>query len=289
MYISVDEHEFFGENETSFLRNPRVWKSGRDIPDDVKYRMLVARAPEPRYRDYATPMLLGKSWLFELTEKFQPRTGKILKEHGDLWLRCIQTDGGQLFYMGLSVKNKVVILRRDDAEYNFSDEKMASFIPGIERYLCLPEPIRLAYYNRFIGLKIPDSPSPGITGRLLPNNFAEWPSWDSYLAEFKGYKKLYLPWLAERIADVAPKRKSAPWTRFMSFLDSRPDNRGKEGDQLFVKTHIHDGLIYHIKDADIENMRILEDPVEAIDRYCEHVLLENAGRFDFLPFTVPMS
>jgi len=72
------------------------------------------------------------------------------------------------------------------------------------------------------------------------------------------------------------------------FLDSRPTLRGKEGDVLFVKNHIQDGVIYHIKDADIENMRILSEPAEAIDRYCEHVLLEKPGRFDFLPYTSEM-
>jgi hypothetical protein len=99
---------------------------------------------------------------------------------------------------------------------------------------------------------------------------------------------LYLPWLAERIEGVEPKRKSASWTNFMLFLDSRPEGKGKEGDQLFVKTHIHDGVIYHVKDADIENMRILSNPAEAIDLYCEHVLLEKEGRFDFLPYTTQM-
>jgi hypothetical protein len=76
----------------------------------------------------------------------------------------------------------------------------------------------------------------------------------------------------------------------MMFMAAGPNPAGKEGDVFFVKNAngIQDGVIYHIKDADIENMRILSEPTEAIDLYCEHILLEKEGRFDFLPYTGPM-
>jgi len=35
-------------------------------------------------------------------------------------------------------------------------------------------------------------------------------------------------------------------------------------------------------------MRILSEPAEAVDRYCEHVLLRKPGRFDFQEFTSKM-
>lgn len=267
LYATINETDFFGLGKKSYLVNPRVWRNVQEIPADVKYLIENYMAVEFGKCDYLTPISKGKHWLLELTLKFQPRTGRILLDSDGLWLRSNESSCGPQLHMGISIDNKVIIFQRDGIGYNFSDEKMAKFIPALDRYLCLPEPIRLAYYNRFNGLKIPDSPAPGIFGRLLPNSNGEWRSWDRYLEEFKGYKKLYLPWLVDRIESVAPKRKSATWTNFMLFLDSRPDNKGIEGDQLFVKTHIHDGLIYHIKDADIKNMRILADPTEAIDRY----------------------
>ena len=46
-------------------------------------------------------------------------------------------------------------------------------------------------------------------------------------------------------------------------------------------------MVYYIRDADVANMMILADPAEAIDRYCEHVLLRNEERFDFRPWAIP--
>ena len=64
---------------------------------------------------------------------------------------------------------------------------------------------------------------------------------------------------------------------------------GRQGRRcVFVKNIMHDGVIYHIRNADIDNMRILSEPAEAIDRYCEHMLLKREGHFDFLPYTSPM-
>ena len=259
-----------------------VWRSAEDVPVFFKKAIFDER----REYDFYTPLEKGKEWLFELTLKFQPRTAKILVA-GELFIRFSPEYG--VANLCLDLNDKIIVVGRHHANRNPSDENFSRFRLGRERYESLPLMIRESYYCRFDGLDIPDSAAVGVHSRLLPFPIGRpWQSWDGYLEEFKGYKKTYIPWLEERILNVRPDRKGAPYNKFMMFLDSRPTLRGKEGDVLFVKNHIQDGVIYHIKDADIENMRILSEPVEAIDRYCEHVLLEKPGRFDFLPYTSKM-
>ncbi|MEH3021624.1 MAG: hypothetical protein PGN19_02685 [Pseudomonas oryzihabitans] len=264
-----------------------VWNGPGQVPHDVKDKVFEKQEPGFAKIDFYTPLMMGKEWLLELTLKHQPRTGSFLMR-GDLAARY-DTKGGVLSCpeLFISIEDKIVVVGRRHAGRNPSDLNFFRF--NTERHESLPSSIREAYYFRFDGLNIPLTPTIGIKSRLLPFPIGRpWKSWDGYLEEFRGYKKKYLPWLEERIPGVLPERKSSPCTNFMMFLDSRPTLSGKEGDTLFVKNHIQDGVIYHIKDADIENMRILSEPAEAIDRYCEHVLLEKPGRFDFLPYTSEM-
>lgn len=281
-------YEYVGyENFVDKASDYVVWERPEEVPDDFKRRIFEKQESNLSIVDVYTPLSKGKDWLLELTSKYQPRTGFILMQ-GRLAVRCkLGAEKWSCAELFISIGKKVVVVGRRHAGRNPSDINFHRF--NTERYESLPEEIREAYYCRFDGLNIPETATIGIYSRLLPFHIGRpWQSWDGYLEEFRGYKKKYLPWLEERIPNVRPDRKGAPYNKFMMFLDSRPTLRGKEGDVLFVKNHIQDGVIYHIKDADIENMRILSEPVEAIDRYCEHVLLEKPGRFDFLPYTSKM-
>ena len=74
-------------------------------------------------------------------------------------------------------------------------------------------------------------------------------------------------------------------TDFMSFSDTRYEGNENEIETtLFVKTHLKDGIVYAIQNGDIENMKILSNPAEAIDRYCEYVLTMHKTDFDFIPY-----
>ncbi|MDT3722302.1 hypothetical protein [Pseudomonas oryzihabitans] len=279
-YASLSYEDFVSVTDSTV-----VWTSAAEVPGFFKDLIFKER----KKIDVYTPLEKGIDWLFELTRKHQPRTGNILV--GGNIFAWYDLNGGEYSTakLGLDLNNKVIVVGRSHHRRNPSDNEFNDFRFAKERYDSLPLSIREAYYCRFDGLDIPDSPAVGIYSRLLPFHIGRpWQSWDGYLEEFKGYRKKYLPWLEERIPGVLPARKSSPCTNFMMFLDSRPTLRGKEGDVLFVKNHIQDGVIYHIKDADIENIRILSEPAEAIDRYCEHVLLEKPGRFDFLPYTSEM-
>lgn len=278
------------------------WTHTSEFSGEVKDSIFRSKNRE---FDYYTPMAKGKEWLFDLTCKHQPRTGALLMEGGPLFLRATKSNSERPpgLDMGLEVHGKVVLIRRDFWGNNLSDPGYQANIDQItafltkrdgkpnraeQRQLSLPLPIREAYYTRFDGMDIPANAVVGIHTRLLPFLVGRpWQSWDHYLGNFRGYKKRYVPWLEERIPGMKKRPTARAYTSFMMFMAAGPNPAGREGDVFFVKNNEtqQDGVIYHIKDADIENMRILSEPAEAIDRYCEHVLLEREERFDFLPYT----
>ncbi|WP_413208501.1 hypothetical protein [Rhodospirillum sp. A1_3_36] len=240
-----------------------------------------------RVADIVTPMKKGKEWLYERIVQHQERSGRILLNGGDLFIRSFDRSSvgsnGISYELMQEVNGRLISIERDPIGDNVDQHNIDGYYG---RHLSLPDPIRLAYYQRFDGLNAPEEIIWGIRRILLPLPIVGgWSSIDNYLKRLR-LKKKYLPLIEEMIPGVRPKDLSMEsYTNFMMFLDSRYSRLERKGDVLFVKNHIQDKVVYHIKDADVPNMRILADPKEAIDRYCEHVLLRKEGRFDFLPYT----
>ena len=263
--------------------------------------------------DVITPLERGKEWTFNFISKYQPRTARQLLGGSEFKLMAEYT-GASLIGTGDSynidlvqeVNGQVVKIHRrfwgsnpDDPDYHKNIERTNAALlkrwgfpmPLEQRQFSLPEPLRMAYYHRIDGLRMAnDCPVFGIHGWILP--FAscyEWIGIDGYLAGLRLKKKL-LPVVEEMIPGIKPAEKDMAYINFMMFLSSWGTFTGKkrtDGDHLFVKNHIKDGVVYYIRDADVANMMILAEPAEAVDRYCEHVLLGKGGRFDFRPWAVP--
>lgn len=260
--------------------------------------------------DVLTPFRHGKEWAYEIMEQHQPKTALQLLSGGDFkfFAHYMGIHNGlprYLPHLVQEVNGFVVEVRRMSWGNNPADPEYAERIARVnafltkrdgrprkseERHLSLPEPLRLAYYHRIDGLGIPIDVACGTFTRLLPYPIGRpWESIDGFLGSLR-LKKKYLPAIEEMIPDVKPKSALGVYTNFMMFLsswDAFPANSPRKGDFLFVKNHIQDGIVYYIRDADIPGMTILENPAEAIDRYCEHVLLRKEGRFDFRPWAVP--
>ena len=279
-------------------------KSSDAFPKDIKKCCL-----QPDFKklifcsDVYTPWKKGKKWLYQETVKYQPKTAGILLSASDFFITARKKDIGNIRGFNLDlyqeVNNKEILIYRQMHGQNPSDDGYKDWITRIndrltkrdgkptqleERYLSLPESIQKAYYYRFDGFQFPSNhSSPSIAMGILPASTSSWYSLNRYLAPLR-LKKKYLPWFEERFSGIKPEKKDAPYINFMCFLDTRTDDP-KKGDVFFVKNHIQDGIIYHIKDTDIENMRVLSEPAIAIDLYCEHILQGNKIRFDFLPYT----
>ncbi|MGH6861674.1 MAG: hypothetical protein ACRECY_15585, partial [Phyllobacterium sp.] len=254
-YISLSKAEFFVDGQYNHILGE--WNHQSNIPDNVK-KIMLSTNPNTVH-DYFTPLERGKDWLFELTCKYQPYTGRLLMQGGEIFVRAT---GESLTYnpeyplfllkMGLEVRGKVILLYRNTRGYNPSDPDYRARIEqenawltkrdgrplkAEERHLSLPLPIREAYYTRFDGLNIPDSDVVSIYPRFLPRSTNSWNSWDNYLSGFRGYKKKYLPWLEEHIPDARPRRMHGrvSYNSFMMFMAAGPNPYGRDGDVFFVK------------------------------------------------------
>ena len=278
------------------------------------YSKLIKKFPPPAYSaggvemsggDLVSLLKNGKEWAFEHTLKFQPRTAHQLLSGSSFELMAKFVTDSYVTYLVQAVNGQAVeICRRflddnpDDAGYRARIERINARLTKrwgyprstTERHLSLPEPIRMAYYHRIDGLNIPDFCVLGPFTRILPYPIGRpWQSIDGYLGDLRLKKKL-LPVIEEMIPGVKHEDKDMPYINFMMFLNSWGSFIGKkrtDGDHLFVKNHMQDGVVYYIRDADVAGMTILADPGEAIDRYCEHVLLRKEERFDFRPWAVP--
>jgi len=284
---------------------------------------LYAAREQERYAciDLVTPLEKGKAWLFEELCRYQPRTCRILMDQSDDLLLAelspSSTPEGYKHYslkLFLKVAHQIIRIGRNTKgdnphELEEADPKHWLESRQLSRYKALPAPIARAYYHRFDGLDIPEAAIPSYRMRRLPAGiYAPWESIDGYLAALR-LKKKVMPLIEERFPETRPLHKSEDIYRGLQvFLDTRPlSYSGKEGDILIIKTgeiksssedlknpkflpRIEEAQrmvrqeVYHVRDADFTRIRVLTDPVEAIDRYCEHTLLDRKERFDFLPF-----
>lgn len=246
--------------------------------------------------DVFTPLKLGKKWLFQLTCQYQPRTGLALMQGGQLVVTGDRVDetpaGYQYVDLSMECGGKRISVVRGCWGDNHSDCTWQK-ISNDERYLSLPEPIRMAYYHRFDGLDIPKGQVAGINSRLLPFPIGRpWQSFDGYLKSIGipfSQQEVWYQWAIERGLLVRPRFKGDPFTSLMVFLDTRPTLQGRLGTVLLVKNHVQDGVIYVVVDGDLESMMILAEPAEAVDRYCEGVLLDNNYAFNFGPYCIPLA
>lgn len=240
---------------------------------------------------YFDALKYGKSWLYEKTFKYQPRTGRLLLNGSSLYLFL---KGYSYMVQATDRKSRFILINRRSHGDNLYEKdwlKSQAFYGGAIREYSLPNPLIYAYYYRFSGFKAinPSISFGGIEPFFFPSDINEWESIDGYLSSLR-LKKKYMPFIEKYFPGKCSRHpnmltKDNPRVGLMSFLDTRVNKSKKEGDVFFVKTEIQDKVIYHIRDGDVENMRILSNPVEAIDRYCEHVLLGKSEQFDFLPFT----
>ena len=254
----------------------------------------LLEAPEVPQKDYSEPDFLtpfrnGVHWTFEPLKNSFPKTYKSLVKETRFFLITYNHLKGNPYELVLEHKRGLIKVGRRSLGHNPSDE---SYKPEHDSLKALPKEIMQAFYNRFDGLGVVRRLGYELFDFLLPLSRSTTRSFDEMAERYNLHSnELYLK-MQSRFP-ISKRTPDAHTFFFMSaFLSTHADNPEEpetrlNGDYLFVKHHIHDNEIYHIKDGDYENMKVLDNYVEAIDRYCEHILEERPGRFDFLPYTKP--
>lgn len=160
----------------------------------------------------------------------------------------------------------------------------------------LPDVLAKSWLWRTAGWRVPSEPFQGplINRCLIGHPSSMWLDADDYLDTLgKGMKKKFLPIIVDLFPDSVIEPKTSHDIRrykFRCFLDTRPAGMGGfAGDQFFVCSTRRDQIVYHIHRGDINDIRVLHDPGDAIDRYCAHILRRLPGEFDFSQWSEPMS
>lgn len=291
---TISEAEFLADDKTI-----AVYREGDSFPDNIRKYIYNHEEGEILLTDVITPLEKGKEWLFELTCKHQSRTGKLLIEGGQLFVR--QTSGFHnleeyAFHLGIEIQGKIIIMARGTWGNNLCDPNYVNY-GNIEYKDSFPFGIKEAYYTRFDGLNIYPEQTVGVSSYMLPRPAISLCVIDYHLDRFKNNKKKQLQWFDEHFPHLAPKKKGEIRYGFREILNTIPFYDTYAGEKqtqlpldfLFMKHDPQDGVVYHMVDDKVDEMRIVDDPVDVIDRYCEHVLLNKPERFDFLPFTSPLT
>lgn len=242
--------------------------------------------------------LLGKrkAWLLEPLSNLQPNSFNAFQEKaGPLLLGVslvadLLRPGNEpklLPYLFFDVSGRMVEVIPISAVSMYENRN------GLDGYLLsLPSALAKSWLWRTGGWRIPgELPEHILSNRqLIGHPFkGGWLDTDDYLDSLgRSYKKQYLPKIVEMFPDTETNRNGIKRYRFQCFLDTRPSGvGGPVGDQFFVCSTREDQTVYHIHRGDVDNIQILHNPAEAIDRYCAHVLLRSPGEFDFSPWSEP--
>lgn len=247
--------------------------------------------------DYMGLLKGKKKWIIENFQNLQPYSNEVFeKKAGALQLGLtlisdpLHRQNPPEPYPGLffDVCGRMIEVRPNFAGCNYEDGDDC-----FGTLLSIPEELAKSWLWRTDGWRIPSElPEFVMTNRqLIGHPSAGWRDTDDYLDSLgRGWKKKYLSKIVERFPDTATNINGIKRYKFNCFLDTRPSNiNGPVGDQFFVCSTRQDKIVYHIHRGDVDNIRVLHNPAEAIDRYCAHTLLRTPSEFDFMPWSEPLA
>ncbi|HZV62541.1 MAG TPA: hypothetical protein VFF75_09000 [Methylophilaceae bacterium] len=249
----------------------------------------------------------GKPWLLEPLKELQPKSHAVLQEHasdymvGFHWYSSrgpFEQDKDSLSISSFFVVHERVISIRPPIN-TYEDEHLLEEFHCKKSLLALPDVLARSWLWRAGGWAIHSS-LPGsvmINRQLIGYPSGQWQSIGKLLRSFnREWEKKYLKVVQQQIPDAVVTHlnphdgSSSEWHSLRCFLDTRPEGlNGPYGDQFLVVDEHTDQVVYHIHNGDIKNLRILNNPGEAIDAYCAHTLLRIPGRFDFMPWSEPIN
>lgn len=275
-----------------------VYSTIQELP--VQCRAWLESGGDAVARDYLGLFQRGKQWIAEPLEGLQPYSYQAFQKcAGPLLLGIVlikdlmNPEGPPLIapvtFFDASGRLIEVFPTFPDSTYENGHDSAYGSLRS------LPAALARSWLWRTDGWRMPSEPFQGplFNRRLVCHPKKGWEPIDDVL---KTFDKKRWQWSMNSILKQFPDavltlhnpHDGSPYQRtsMRCFLDTRPpDVNGPVGDQFFVLEHKHDQTVYHIHRGDVENIRILRDPADAIDRYCAHVLRRTPGEFDFSPWS----
>ena len=275
-----------------------IYENYNQIPKEYLF-IFEKDSSGNRPYDYMGLLKGKKEWVIENFQNLQPYSNEVFEKKASalkLGLTLIsdplhpQTPPEPYPSLFFDVCGRMIEVQATFAGSNYEDGDNC-----FDHLTSLPNALAKSWLWRTGGWRIPgELPEYISTYRQLIGHPAySWPETDVYLDTLgRGYKKKYLPKIVERFPDCAVEARDKYDKKhhyFKCFLDTRPSGlSGPVGDQFFVCTKRTDQIVYHIHRGDVDNIRILHNPAEALDRYCAHTLLRTPSEFDFMPWSEPL-
>lgn len=239
--------------------------------------------------DAITPLKLGKKVAFKDMALFQPKTTELLVNYsGEFFVICgLRPElhwKRKVYQAGLSLALEL------DGHIVFigcqNYDKKPELNLDRDTSDALPVDISKAYYTDLIdGLVYPSKPFTPAGGEQLPTpTHLGWDFTELFLASLKADKGTYRQQLIDRFELEADSRGNCYDVReFIRYAPEGYDNP-KLGDRIILDSKTR--TLFLIHDGDVGNMCYLDNPVEAIDNYCAHILSRQSHRFDFTTYAV---
>jgi hypothetical protein len=272
-----------------------IYAAYRDIPPEL-LQLIDPESPVVASRkDYAGMLYRGREWVIEPLRLLQPRSYHAIVElAGPLLIGIKRAESyfpnvppGAFIGLVIECGGRLVEVFPTFPGNTFEDGIYIS-----DRMLSIPTALAMSWLWRTQGWRIKSEPygSPLVNRGLIAHPATNWPGTEKYLDSLgRGKRKWFLPYIVELFPDcLEATDDDVNLYNFRCFLDTRPGTvDGPLGDQLFVVSTRRDQVVYHIHHGDVQNIRVLHDPVDAIDRYSAHTLRNLPGEFDFSPWSEP--
>lgn len=274
-----------------------------DVPDAYQSIFLERDSNGTRNYDYAGLLQHGKDWIIEPLRELQPHSFQAFQEVvGPLFLGImliadlVRPERPPIVrpIMFFDASGRMVEVHPTFPGNTYEEGEKA--VP--DSLQSLPDALAKSWLWRTRGWRMPSEPFQGplINRRLVCHPMQGWSSVSDVL---KTYDPKRWKWMMNSILGHFPDAvvtrynphdgNPYQWTSMRCFLDTRPSGlNGPMGDQFFVFDQKRDRTVYHIHQGDIDDIRILHDPADAIDRYCAHVLRRIPGEFDFSKWSEPL-
>lgn len=280
-----------------------IYERYEDVP--VTYRPVLEQGRDGTgARDYIGVLKRGKSWMVEPLRELQPHSFHAFQEVvGPLLLGIVlipdifkpdDLAAAVTPVMFFDASGRMVEVRPSFPGDTY--EEGGKVVP--DSMQSLPDALAKSWLWRTGGWRVPSETFQGplINRRLVCHPMQGWSQVSDVLRTYDPKRwKWMMNSILGRFPDAVVTRynpydgKPYQWTSMRCFLDTRPPGVGPAGDQFFVFDQKRDKIVYHIHHGDIDDIRILHDPADAIDRYCAHVLRRIPDEFDFSPWSEPLS
>ena len=286
--------EFLSRADFQAFYGDGIYRSTSRIPGNL---IEILRPSSQHRPDYLGLLEKGLPWASESFLSFQPASHAALLEFAgrmELGMKLAT----QYFPSDPPSAFEAVMFecggRMIEVHPSFGGDTFESGDDCFGSLLSLPDGLARSWLWRTGGWRIPCEPysSYMLNRKLVSHPAYGWLHTDDYLDGLgRGWKKKFLPRIVEMFPDCLIPTKDEfdrDHYLFQCFLDTRPVNVfAPTGDQFFVISTRRNQIVYHVHAGDVANLRVLHDPVDAIDRYSAHTLRNLPGEFDFSPWSEP--